>query len=92
MIGLSGEVITAAAAAVVESEGADAEVIEFMSDADHIAAAVGATEAVQEECDMVTAFPGDGGIIVDNEEVAVIESQVSFGGSGERFAAGEEGG
>ena len=40
MIGFAGEIITAPAAAVVEPEGANAEVIEFACDAHHVAAAV----------------------------------------------------
>ena len=39
---------------------------------------------------MIAAFPGFGGIIVDDEEVAVIEAEVAFGGGGKGFATGEQ--
>jgi hypothetical protein len=66
--------------------------IQFAGDAEHIATAMGTAETMEEEGDVVAAFPGFGGIIMDDEEITVIEPEVSFGGIGEWLSAGEEGG
>jgi hypothetical protein len=45
---------------------------------------------MEEEGDVVATFPGFGCVIMDDEEITVIEAEVSFGGIGQRLSTGEE--
>jgi hypothetical protein len=78
VVGLASEAGAGSTAAVIESEGANAQFCEFLCDADHVPAAVGSAKAVQQQGHVVPTFPADRGVIMQNQQVTVIQSKVTL--------------